>query len=116
MTKKQIKKLALASYTNNKIDGKKVDRVIKHFTKSELKNYIKYLKTTEVSKNIIVEIPDMSIQQAILKDIRKIYPEKNINFKENKSLLAGIRIIDNDIIYDANIKDKLENLVSYINY
>ena len=45
----------------------------------------------------------------------KLFPEKSIQFKEDKSLIGGIKIIDNDLIYEANIKNTLENLVTFIN-
>jgi len=38
-----------------------------------------------------------------------------IEFLEDKSLIAGIKLIDNDNIYDFNLKNTFENLVSYIN-
>lgn len=116
MTKKEIKKLVLASYTKNKLDIKKVNKIVKHFTRAEFKNYIKYLKLHEKTKNIIVEVSNISEKEKIMKEIKKIYPEKNISIKENRAILAGIRITDNDIIYEANLKSKLENLVSYMNY
>ena len=40
--------------------------------------------------------------------------QKNIQLKEDKSLIAGIKIVDNDLIYESNVKNTLENLVSFI--
>ncbi len=116
MIKKEIKKLALASYTNDKLDKQKVNRIVKHFTRSELKSYIKYLKLNEKTKNIIVEVSSLSGKEQIMKQIKKYYPNKNISLLENKEIIAGIKITNNDIIYEANLKSKLENLVKYINY
>ncbi len=116
MTKKQIKKLVLASYTNNKLDVKKINKIVKYFTKSELKNYIKYLKINESTKNIIVEVSSMLGIEEVMRKIKKIYPDKNILIKENKEIIAGVKITDNDIIYEANLKNKLENLVAFMNY
>jgi len=33
----------------------------------------------------------------------------------DKKLIAGIKIIDNDNVYDFNVRNNLKNLVSYIN-
>jgi hypothetical protein len=116
MTKKEIKKLVLASYTKDKLDGKKVNKIVKFFTKSDLKKYIKYLKLNEKSKNIIVEVSNLSEKNKILKEVKMMYPNKNISIKENKNIIAGIKIINNDIIYEANLKNNLENLVAFMNY
>lgn len=116
MTKKEIKKLVLASYTKEKLDVKKVNKIIKFFTKSDLKKYINYLKLSEKSKNIIVEVSNLSEKNKIMKEIKKMYPNKNISIKENKNIIAGIKITNNDIIYEANLKNNLENLVAFMNY
>lgn len=116
MTKKEIKKLVLASYTKEKLDVKKVNKIIKFFTKSDLKKYINYLKLSEKSKNIIVEVSNLSEKSKIMKEVKKMYPDKNISIKENKNIIAGIKITNNDIIYEANLKNNLENLVAFMNY
>jgi hypothetical protein len=116
MTKKEIKQLVFASYTKNNLDMKKINKIIKLFTKKDFKSYIKFLKAFEKTKNLIVEIPSIAGKEEILKYVKKLYPEKNIVLKENKKLLAGIKIIDNDIVYEENLKNKLENIVSFINY
>lgn len=116
MIRKEIKKLVLASYTNNKLDKKRVDKIVKHLTRSELKNYIKYLKLNEKSKNIVVEVSSLSNKEQIMKNIKKNYPDKNISVIENRKIIAGIKITNNDIIYEANLKNRLENLVAFMNF
>lgn len=116
MTKKEIKKLALASYTNSKLDINKVNKIIKSFTNSDLKNYIRYLRLNEKSKSITVEIPNLLEKKEIINKIKKMYPNKNVTVRENKDIIAGIKITNNDIIYEANLKNNLENLVTHINY
>jgi hypothetical protein len=116
MTKKEIKKLALASYTKNKLDIKKINKIIRYFTKSDLKKYIKYIKLIEKTNNITVEISSLLEKEKIMRKIKKIYPNKNISVIENKEIIAGVRITDNDIIYEANLKNKLESLVAFMNY
>lgn len=116
MTKKEIKQLVLASYTKDKLDIKKINTIIKFFSKKDLKNYVRYIKSYEKTKNIIIEMPVVSNKEDILRQFKKLYPDKNIQLKENKSLLAGVKITDNDIVYEQNLKNKLENIVSFINY
>jgi hypothetical protein len=54
MTKKQIRNLATASYTENQLDNKKVNRISKILTRSELKEYIKAVINLEKSKTVTV--------------------------------------------------------------
>lgn len=114
MTRKQIKKLINASYINNNLDSTRVNRISKRLTKTELKLFIKLLKNYEKSKTLTLFVSSISEANEITKEIKKIYSDKNIVVREDKSLIAGIRIIDNDTIYDANIKNSLNEMVSYI--
>jgi hypothetical protein len=115
MTKKIINKLALASYTNNKLDSKKVNKIVKHLKRKELKAYIKFIKNYEKSRSVVLLTPASSKNTNYIKELKKIFPDKKILLERDDSLIAGIRIIDNDTIYDFNIKNTLQNLVSYIN-
>jgi F0F1-type ATP synthase delta subunit len=115
MTKKQIKQLAQASYTRNTLDSKKVARITKLFSRAELKEYIKNIKALEKSKTLVVLAPKNSIGQSFNAALKKQFPDKQIEFKEDPTLIAGIKVVDNDNVYDFNIKNILENLVSYIN-
>lgn len=115
MTRKQIRNLALASYTNNQLDNKKVNRISKILTRSELKEFIKAVKNVEKSKTVTVYSAKISAGESLKKEIGKSFQNKKIEIKEDKKLIAGIKIIDNDNVYDFNLRNNLKNLVSYIN-
>jgi F0F1-type ATP synthase delta subunit len=115
MTRKIIKKLVLASYTNNNLDSKKVDKIAKLLNRQELKAYIKAIKNYEKGKSVTLLTPDSANNKTDVNELKKLFPDKKILLEQDKSLLAGIRIIDNDTIYDFNLKNTLQNLVSYIN-
>lgn len=115
MTTKQIKNLAMASYTKNSLDAKKVNRIVKLLSRAQLKTYVKFLKSLESSKTVKVIIPKHGTKSDLTKELKKVFSDKKLEFSEDKSLIAGIKIIDNDIIYDFNLKNTFENLVSYIN-
>ncbi len=114
MTRKQIKKLISASYIKNSLDWTRVNRIAKQLTRAELKLFIKLLKNYEKSKNVTLFVSSISNANKIVKQIKKIYSDKNVMVKEDKSLIAGIRLVDNDTIYDANIKNSLNEMVSFI--
>ena len=115
MTIKQIKKLALASYTRNALDSKKVNRISKILTRSQLKTYLKMLKMIEKNKTLFVFLPNLSYINLLTKKIKQLFPDKKISFKKDESLIAGVKIVDNDNVYDFNLRNRLENLVLYIN-
>ncbi len=115
MTIKQIKKLALASYTRNVLDSKKVNRISRMLTRSELKIYLKMLRMVEKSKTLIVFLPNLSYISLLTKKIKQLFPNKKILFKKDESLITGVKIVNNDNVYDFNLRNRLENLVLYIN-
>jgi F0F1-type ATP synthase delta subunit len=115
MTTKQIKNLAIASYSGELLDAKKVNRVAKLLNRNELKRYIKFLKALEQSKTVKVIMSDLKTKNLITKELKNKFPNKKMEFLEDKSLIAGLKIIDNDNIYDFNLANTLGNLVSYIN-
>lgn len=115
MTKKQIKQLANFSFSKDLLDGKKVNRVSKLLTRNELKIYIKALKNIENSKKVTLVTPNIKGMGEIVSKLKSLFPDKRIELKEDKTLLAGVKIIDNDNIYDYNLKNTLKNLVGFIN-
>jgi F0F1-type ATP synthase delta subunit len=115
MTTKQIKNLAIASYTNNSLDIKKINRISKFLNRTQLKRYIQFLKNLEKSKTVIVTMSQLNVKNGLENELKKIFPGKKLRFLEDKSLIVGLKLTDNDIIYDFNLKNTLGNLVSYIN-
>lgn len=115
MTTKQVKNLAKVSYTRNVLDFKKVNRIVKLLNRNELKKYIRFLKSFEKGKTIKVLVSNLDAKNDLVKGLKKMYPNKRIEFLEDKSLIAGLRVIDNDVVYDFNLKNTFENLISYIN-
>jgi F0F1-type ATP synthase delta subunit len=114
MTKKIIKKLALSSYSGKKLDSIKVNKIVKLLNRSELKIYIKTLKNYENMRTVTIVTPILTGKDNLIKDIKSMFAGKKILLKQDKTLIAGVRIIDNDTIYDFNVQNNLENLVSYI--
>jgi len=117
MTKKYIKKIALASYTKNELDSKKVKRIAGLLTRNSLKQYIKELKLLENKKTITILTPAFSkkTQDDIKKKFAKIFVDKKIIIDSDSSLILGVKVIDNDLIYDLSLKNTLDNLNMHIN-
>lgn len=111
MNSKKIDKLVLASYKNNNLDQKKVNKIASLISRSDLKKYINGLKSAEKKKSLIISSP---INNQDLKKFEKLFPHKKIIFKKDPSLMLGIRIVDNDIVYEFTLKNSLDKIVSYI--
>lgn len=115
MQTKKIKKLAEMTYSGNKINEKIVKLASGKLKKSELKVYLKSLKNMQKKKVLKVYVPSKKlISRDIENRLVKFFKNKELNFIEDKSLIAGIRVVDNDMIYELNLKDSFENLIEYI--
>jgi len=115
MTKKDIKKLAEWSYTKENLDQKKARKITKLLGKSDLKLYIKALKNIESKKVVRIVVPDKKmIDINMLKQFQTAFPKKRIEIEEDSGLILGIKIVDNDLIYQLNLKNTLDNLSQYL--
>ena len=113
MTKKYLKLLAKKSFKGSYMDQKKVKRIAGLLKRSELKQYINYLKLINDQKKVTVIVPKISGDKKNLQNLRRTYPGKRIVYLEDPSIILGTRIIDNDKIYELNLKDTLDSLNNY---
>ena len=103
--------LVSQSYIKNNLDIKKVDAIQQMLNKSDLKKYIDALKKKENADNIIVLSPTDVVDKQMF---AKKFPNRKIVYKKDPSLIAGVKIIDNDIIYEMSLKSSLEGIVNNI--
>jgi len=109
MDKKKIEKLIKISYKN--IDKKKVEEIGSLLNKADLKKYIERLKSAESENNLIISSP---IDNQYEKRFQKLFPNRKIVFIQDPSLILGVKIIDNDKIYDFTLKNSFEKIINYI--
>ncbi len=115
MIKKHIEQLILQSYTGDNLDIKKVERLIAGISRRDLKMYIRALKNWENKRSIEIQMPDNGYQKNIKIDmIKKLFPNKKVKYSLNPSLISGIKIINQDTIYDFNLKNTLEDIIDSI--
>lgn len=81
--------------------------------KNELREYIKHLKTQISANKVRVLVPNLEKidEIKIKKHFSKFFPDKKIFIEQNPELLLGIKVIDNDIIYDFNLKNSFDNMI-----
>lgn len=114
MQRKFLKDLVMASYVEGLLNEKNVKRIADHLTRSELKEYIKALKFEEQKRTVIVTVPNEKAMPE-QKELAEIFTGKNIIYTTDSDLILGMRIQDNDTIYDGNLKNSLQDLVNYVN-
>ena len=112
MNKKQIKQLSIASFVRGSINPKKVLRISSKLKRSELRDYIKFLKSQIDLRLVRIQVPNLKTIDEInfKKQFSNIFPSKKIIIEENPDILLGMKIIDNDKIYDFNLKDSFESI------
>src|SRR5258708_29893413 len=113
MTKKEVKKIALLSFADSDIDVRKVKRFTQTMNRRELRQYVRFLKLIDSQKKIKILTPikeDLDLKNRI----SRIFPKKRIIFEEDPSILLGIRIINNDILYDFNLENEFEELKKFV--
>lgn len=113
MTKKQLENLVLQSYSKDLLDERKVAAFASLLTRFQLKQYIKELKNSESQKtvNVMLSYLPTKEQQEM---ISRLFPGKTIKYEIDSNLLVGIKIINNDDVFDLNLKDTLDNLLSHV--
>lgn len=116
MTIDQIKTLAKGSFKGENLDPKMVLKITKLLTRNDLKLYVKALKSEERKRRVTVFLPNIKLsdKQVLQKKIAKLFPNKKIEFSIDPSLLVGLKIVDDDMIYEYNLKNTLESLSNYL--
>lgn len=117
MKYKDIKKLAIQSFTKNDLDQKRVTLIAKHLKRSDMKKYIKALKLIEKKNTIYLVLPNEKIKDGInyiTELLKKRYSTRKIEFLYDESLIAGIKIINDDLIYEHSMGNTINNLITYL--
>ena len=115
MTNRDVKTLAIESYTRGEIDRKKVHKIAKLLSRPYLRIYLKELKNIEAKKTVRVMVPDKKMVGAdTLKKLMHSFPKKRVVLEEDPQLILGVKIIDNDLIYQLNLKNSLESLSQHL--
>lgn len=111
MNKKKIDKLIAVSYKGSDLDQKKVNKIASLISRSDLKKYISGLNLKELEKSLIISSP-MNNQYS--KKFEILFPNKKIIFKKDPTLMLGMKIIDNDTVYEFTMKNSLDKILNYI--
>jgi hypothetical protein len=111
MNKKQIKQLVESSFEGNYFNEKTVNKIVAKLDKADLRKYINGLKLAEKEKTVIIASPMINND---LKEIEKIFPNKKFIIKKDSTLLLGVKIVNNDMVYEFTLKNSFDKIVKYI--
>ena len=104
--------LVLKSYVRENLNQEKVKAIGNVLKRTDLKKYIQELKNAESKRNVIVILPFKNAFTT--PPFAKLFPNKKVVYRIDTTLLAGVKIIDDDTVYDFGLISQLENIVSYI--
>lgn len=111
--KKFLKKLVLASFTDNSLNQENVEKITSYLTRKELKSYIRSLKQRVQQLSVHITVP-VHLNRKDEEQLESIFPTKKITVSTDPNLILGILIQDNDTIYDMSLKNTLLSAQSYI--
>ncbi len=113
MANYDITSILKESTIQGKLDDKKITEIADSLNKTSLKKYIKILKKSQQSKQVIIDVPQNK-KDAYIHDLQDLFPDKTIIIRENPNLLLGIKISTNDEVVDISLKHEFEKLIDYI--
>lgn len=113
MNKKFIAELVEASYTEGILDKEKVEKIVSFLNRKSLKQYIYALKAYEKQNTVYIDsafsIED--IDESIFDDM---FTDKKIVYNTDPTLLLGLKVTSNDLVYEMNLKSKFEKILDKI--
>lgn len=116
MKRKDLNNLVRISYKNSALDKKTVLLIGNKLSRKNLKLYLQALKNYEKKNTVKVIVADDKINRILLeKKLKQEFGNKKFDFEVDKSLIAGIKVIDNDLIYDYNLNSTINSLITHIN-
>jgi F0F1-type ATP synthase delta subunit len=115
MNKKSLKKLVSECLIKNNLDEKKIEDISKSLSRKKLKIFINELKE-QVNKSTVYVQTALPLRNsdAYLKELENLFPNKKIEFKVDPSLILGVRIIDNDNVFDINMNNLLHKIRDHV--
>ncbi len=110
MKKKVITQLAISCANSDKLSKKVIDFVLFNLTKGELKFFLREYKTA-ISKKRVYITASSSLNKETMSFLKSMYKNFGLEVNYDKTLGAGIKIQQNDMIMDFTFKKYLEDTI-----
>ncbi|CAN5210663.1 hypothetical protein BH09PAT1_BH09PAT1_7660 [soil metagenome] len=113
MNRQTLKQLVLESYSESgDLEPAKINKIADLLTKKELRLYIKTLKNWERQNKILIEVPNED--KIDLGELKEMFPTKKFVVSVDPSLLLGMRLQDNDDVFEMSLKNTLDKITEHI--
>jgi F0F1-type ATP synthase delta subunit len=116
MTRKQIKNLVTNSYLKNNLNSLNVKKIADRLTREDLKKYLRALKEADKEKRVTIVMPKIIIKdkKGIENKFKNAFKDKKISFITDQSLILGLRVINNDLIYELSLDDTFDKINDHL--
>jgi hypothetical protein len=54
------------------------------------------------------------MEDVVLEQFKEIFPDKKLFVEKDPDLILGVKVTDNDNVYEFNLRNTLEKMVEYI--
>lgn len=113
MTRKQIKALVEKSYVKGKLDKKTVDVIAQRLSRKDLKAYIYEIRNEENKKYVTITSVNV-LKSQDKKEFQEMFPGKEIVYKADPSLIAGVKVRTHDTEYELSINNIINSISSHL--
>ncbi len=112
--KKKLKALVQASYKNGQLDELIVKKIADKLNRNMLKHYINQLRQEEKKKIVFVTTPKpLSVEDR--DKIKTLFPQKDLVEQIDPSMIAGIKIVENDEAYEMDLNKTFHDIIRFVN-
>lgn len=115
MNRKTLKQLVIESYSEGDLDPQKVNKIADLLSRDELRLYIRALKNWDRQTKIVLHVPRETNDNGLsLKTLQDVFPDKKISVSLDPSLLLGMKLQNNDDLFEISLKNTLDKITEHI--
>lgn len=111
--KKKLQKLVEESYKGGQLDEKTVEFIASKLTRHELKQYIRLLTQEENKKQVFVTSTS-ELDKSHKEKIQNLFPNKNVIYSVDSSMISGIKVVENDVEFEININRRFHDIIQFL--
>ena len=113
MNRQTLKQLVMESHSESgELDAEKINKIADLLSKKELRLYIKALKNWDKQTKIMIDVP--SEDTFNLDELKELFPNKRFMVSVDPSLMLGMRLQDNDDVFELSLKNTLDKITEHI--
>lgn len=114
MTKIYLQKLVDLSYHKDKqINQSYAQTIASSLKRADLKKYLNALWAFEDKRTVTITSA-ITLSAGQQNDFAKEFLDKTIQYQVDPTLMVGIEVTDNDIVYNNNLKQRFTSLTQHL--